>query len=40
MSTPQQIESSTKKKIRSLPIEVWLKADRTAWMSAASRASV
>jgi integrase len=34
MSAPQQIESSIKAKITSLPIELWPKADRKAWMSA------
>ena len=34
MSTPQQIDSPIKAKIRSLPIEFWPEADRKAWMSA------
>jgi integrase len=34
MSAPQQIESSTKAKIRSLPIELWPEVDRKAWISA------
>src|SRR3981081_69955 len=34
MSAPQQIESSIKAKIRSLPIELWPEEDRKAWMSA------
>jgi integrase len=34
MSAPQQIESSIKAKIRSLPIELWPEADRKAWMCA------
>jgi site-specific recombinase XerD len=34
MSTPQQIEKSTKDKIRSLPIEFWPEADRRAWITA------
>ena len=34
MSAPQQIASSSKAKIRSLPIELWPEADRKAWISA------
>jgi site-specific recombinase XerD len=34
MSTPKQIESSQKAKIRSLPIEFWPEADRRAWRAA------
>lgn len=34
MSAPQQIASSVKTKVRSLPIELWPEADRRAWMSA------
>jgi len=34
MSAPQQMVSSIKTKVRSLPIELWPEADRTAWISA------
>ncbi len=34
MSAPQQMASSIKTKVRSLPIELWPEADRTAWISA------
>src|SRR6266481_6324396 len=34
MSTPQQIDSSEKAKVRSLPIEHWPEADRKAWVAA------
>ncbi len=34
MSAPQQMASSIKTKVRSLPIELWPDADRTAWISA------
>jgi integrase len=34
MSAPQQIMSSRKAKVRSLPIDLWPEADRKAWMSA------
>jgi integrase len=34
MSAPQQMASSIKTKVRSLPIELWPGADRTAWISA------
>ena len=34
MSAPQQIESSLKFKVRSLPIELWPEADRNAWIFA------
>src|SRR6195256_1548362 len=33
MSEPQQMASSIKTKVRSLPIELWPEADRTAWIS-------
>src|SRR3954447_15144417 len=34
MSAPQQMASSIKTKVRSLPIELWPEADRKAWTSA------
>src|SRR6266403_3041630 len=34
MSAQQQMASSIKTKVRSLPIELWPDADRTAWISA------
>jgi integrase len=34
MSAPQQMASSINTKVRSLPIELWPEADRTAWISA------
>jgi integrase len=34
MSAPQQIESSERATVRSLPIESWPEADRKAWVSA------
>src|SRR5260370_38206551 len=32
--SPQQIESSEKATVRSLPIELWPEADRNAWVAA------
>ncbi len=34
MSAPKQMASSIKTKVRSLPIELWPKADRRAWLAA------
>src|SRR4029453_15811778 len=34
MSAQQQMASSIKTKVRSLPIDLWPEADRTAWISA------